>query len=237
MKSSILSSICIAVILSLCLSSCNSTEKYAKKESGKEFSIWQLTFNADENYVYWPRLSLTEDTIGGSLRTIITEKHVPLFSNRVTTTIDTSFSNSSIQIVIENKKSTTDANRFFIIYLKTLDPEGYYWRNSTQTVVFNSGQKDSVIVSSKTNDKGFLGVGRDNSEKILALLCSKKLVNIQVSYSTYSNDYIAGDTRYYDSVASFTIEGSPKLANGLNILQTRMELAEKESRKFNLKHD
>lgn len=64
----------MAVFTLVAVSCSQTTEKYAQKEHGKTFSIWEMNYNAGDYNVYWPSLKLT-DEVEGALCEVDTERN------------------------------------------------------------------------------------------------------------------------------------------------------------------
>lgn len=226
MKTKFIVPSCVIFLTMVLAVSCQKTEKYAKIESGMEFGIWELSFNADDNYVYWPHIYTS---VLGTMREKETESHQSLFGT--TRQVDTTSTTASFHMAIQNAKSNSDASRYNWVVISINDSDGNYHSNAEHTITFNPGQKDSISFIAKSNDNGIIKINRELSEKIINLLCGRKPVTIQGKYEAYSL-FLLGNYQYSGEY-SFVLEGSPKLKKGLKLLEKRRELAEKESRKLN----
>ena len=219
MKTRALAPIVVALFATLIFSSCNTTtEEYARKEYGKEFGVWKLTYDADYCSVYWPSLELIND-INGELTRI---DYVRDWWTRNEIRRDTTKADVKLGIEINNVKSKSDAQYYNSIKFHLSDLRGMYAKH---TFTFNDGQADSLSFSVAVDtDDHFFYPGREMSGKIISLLNKNKTVNLKVSYNNRedgTDDYV------------FTIEGTKVLDQALSLLHKRKELAYEESKKQN----
>ncbi len=206
----VFSALCVFVAVSCT----QSTEKYAQKEHGKKFGVWELNYNAGDYGVYWPSLKLAED-VQGSLFEVSTEHN--WWSGAVIRR-DTLRSEALLGVKITSVKSKNDAKYFNRVRLDITNKDDRFRTPGDYTFVFNPGQKDSVSFVENSGYSNSYILSREVSEKVVDLFCGNSSVNLTVSCSELN--YIG---RY-----EFVIDGYPKLRKALDLNQERKLFAQEE---------
>lgn len=202
-------------VLMLCFSCGKSTEKYASKEHGMKFNVWELNYNADNYDIYWPSIKLTEPTEG---ELVEVESNYNWWSGRLNSR-DTTSSSAMLRAFIFNEKSKNDAQYYNTVQFKVSNADYEYRSHLAHCFVFNEGQIDSVSFSAKADDNHCFIPDRETSEKIIRLFCGKSPINVKVTFTGHS----------IEGVYFFTVDGSPKLNKALEVNHERFVLARKES--------
>ena len=210
--------ICAIVLLFSFTISCSmSTEKYAQKENGRKYGIWELEYNADDVDTYWPSLKLTAP-IEGEMVKIQSEYN---WWNGKLVKCDTTETGAGFKAFIRNLKSKNDAKYYNSIKFKVFDADSKYYRNLEHRFLFNEGQKDSISFSVMANEDNYFVTTREQSEAILNLFSSKNPVDLIVVIKEKTLE-----VRYH-----YIIEGTPNLNDALELNHKRRVLAEKEDKK------
>ncbi len=210
--------VCLASLsILLCVSCTNSTEKYAQKEHGKKFDSWELSYQAKDYDVYWPTLKLVDQS-EGTLTEV--KSDFDWWSGRLLKR-DTTQVGALLYATITNIKSRNDAKYYNSIRFQVSNLDKRYRSNLEHRFTFNEGQRDSLSFSAKSNDNHLFIPSREDSEKIISMLCKKESTDMKV---VFRGNSVEGEY-------SFTIKGSPKLSKGLELNHERKLFAEKEFKK------
>lgn len=202
--------------------SCSQTsERFAQKEHGKKFGIWEMCYNADEYDVYWPSLILADDA-QGSLCEVKTERN---WWNDAVIHRDTIHTTAKMSARIISIKSINDAKYYNCIKFQVTNSDNKYYPTLDHKFLFNEGQKDSISFSCSANDDHYFVPDRNISEQIVALLCEKKPINVKVVCQGIN----------YEGTYEFVLEGSSKLGHALKLNKDRKIIANKEFKKADAK--
>ncbi len=203
------------------VSCAKTTEKCAQKEHGMKFDSWELNYKANDYDVYWPSLKLADQS-EGTLSEV--KSDFDWWSGRVLRR-DTTTVGALLYAAITNIKSRNDAKYYNSIRFKVSTLDKRYRPNLEHRFTFNEGQPDSLSFSATSNDDDLFIPSREDSERIISVLCKKDPTDLKVSFKGSS----------VEGVYSFTINGSPKLSKGLELSHERKLLAEKEFKKADSK--
>ena len=209
-----------AIVILLCISCCKTTEYYAQKEHKMKFGIWELNYAADDYYVYWPSVKLSEP-ISGEM-TVIRSTYD--FWTGYRSKPDTTNNDAIFKAYIRSIKSKSDAQYYNTIKFKVAYKKQYYY-DFKHDFIFINEDRDTLSFSAKPNDEGYFIPNREKSEEIIAFLCKDKPISLTVKFN--GTNTIINTTKTEGSYC-FEIPGSQKLSNALEINYKRKVLANKE---------
>ena len=209
-----------ASIIFLCLACSRTTEHYAQKEHKMKFGIWELNYAADDYYINWPSVILSEP-ISGEM-TVIRNTHDWWTGHRFKP--DTTNNEAIFKAYIRSVKSKSDAQYYNAIKFKVAYKNQYYY-DFKHNFIFTNGDSDTLSFSAKPNDDGYFIPSREKGEEIISFLCKNKPITLTVTFNGTNTTINTTETEgaYY-----FEISGSPKLSNALEINHKRKVLAYKE---------
>lgn len=211
----------MSVFALVAVSCSQTTEKYAQKEHGKTFGIWEMNYNAGDYDVYWPSLKLT-DEVEGALCEVDTERN---WWTGAIIRRDTTRTAANMGIWIYSVKSKNDARYYNSVRFRVANSDKKYRPRLDHKFIINEGQKDSVSFTSTSNSDDFFVPERAVSERIVELLSENRPVNVKVICE--GSDY--------EGVYSFEMEGSSKLKPALKLNEERKIIANKEFSKADAK--
>ena len=180
---------------------------YASKEHGKKFNEWELQYDADNENIYWPTLTRTEN-IKGDLIEI----------NKPYSRKDTILSEATFNFKIVCRKNKNNAKiQKLIAY--SVDP--YIFHGPTDIrFIFNEGQADSISFYSWSIDV----IPEENVDAVFRLLSGDAPVNLKIKREYY---HYRQPCSY---IYSFTLNGEPQLKKLAKILEDRTNLAYNEQK-------
>jgi hypothetical protein len=209
-----------AFVILLCISCGKTTEYYAQKEHKMKFGIWELNYAADDYYIYWPSVRLSEP-ISGEM-TAINNTYDWWTGHRFKP--DTTNNDAIFKAYIQSVKSKSDAQYYNSIKFEVIYNNKYYY-NYKHNFIFTNEDRDTLSFSAKPNDDGYFVPNREKSEEIIEFLCKDKPISLTVKFNGTNTTINTTETEgsYY-----FEMSGSPKLSNAMEINHKRKVLAYKE---------
>lgn len=196
------------------ISCSQSTEKYAAKENGKRFGIWELHYDSnDDRTIYWPSVRMVEPIIEE-----VKELNVYHDWDGSVYKVDSTMRTIQLRAYIKSFKSKNDAHHYNSIRFEVDGIDAIQ-----HGFIFNEMQADSV--SFYTSNLSYY-IKEDISERIIKLLSGHKQVNI--SYASFAYGSLIMDSPNQYRTTKLEIPGSPALRKALAVLEERQVLAEKE---------
>ncbi len=208
---SIIKTISFCTLVLFFISCSQSTEKYAAKENGKRFGIWELHYDSnDDRTIYWPSVRMVEP-VKGEVKEL---RYYQDLSGR-THMVDSTMITIQLRAHIKTIKDKNDAHHYNSI---RFDIDGI--DATRHRFAFNEMQADSV--SFHISDLSYY-IKEDISERIINLLSAHKPVRL--SYASYANGLFR---REYHDQYGIEIPGCRDLRKALEVMQERQKVAEKE---------